>query len=407
MSETAGIILSIVIISVIIWVAIACYISSKVDEVLNQFRNESKRFYQLAEGFFEVKTNGKKVKQWNKDHAIDYIINENAHEIILNLKLFNDLSVWWIHDMPNLKKSSFRNIDYLASNMLFIGGIFSRKATEQVNSLIAKYNPEVVKFRLVTYTYYEEGEGHYNPSTSSYTYSESSHKNITFYEEISPEEMHERIEFLAKYNFTITKHQYNCENQRSLMTKELRNKIIERDKHICQKCGKVCKYSEIEIDHIQPVSKGGKTIESNLQVLCVRCNRSKSNKWLDSLYNDISAYDDKDNNIKEFKKSAQPLTTPRESTTKETVNKKFQQNSSNSNNDIKWVSIISSNVKEAHYNAKLSNLYIKFKDSSIYVYYNVSTQTYIQFLSSPSKGRFVGSELRKYNYSRINESEVK
>jgi 5-methylcytosine-specific restriction endonuclease McrA len=34
----------------------------------------------------------------------------------------------------------------------------------------------------------------------------------------------------------------------------------------------------LQIDHKVPVSKGGKTVRSNLQVLCSKCNGSKSNK---------------------------------------------------------------------------------------------------------------------------------
>ena len=37
-------------------------------------------------------------------------------------------------------------------------------------------------------------------------------------------------------------------------------------------------YRGLHIDHIVPVSKGGKTVPSNLQVLCSKCNGNKSNK---------------------------------------------------------------------------------------------------------------------------------
>ena len=69
--------------------------------------------------------------------------------------------------------------------------------------------------------------------------------------------------------------------QRALMTSKLRQTIKERDNYTCKKCGNSI-YNEpnllLEIDHIVPVSKGGKTQENNLQVLCWKCNREKSNK---------------------------------------------------------------------------------------------------------------------------------
>lgn len=34
----------------------------------------------------------------------------------------------------------------------------------------------------------------------------------------------------------------------------------------------------IEVDHIIPIAKGGKTVPSNLQVLCSKCNGSKHDK---------------------------------------------------------------------------------------------------------------------------------
>jgi hypothetical protein len=69
--------------------------------------------------------------------------------------------------------------------------------------------------------------------------------------------------------------------QRALMTSKLRNLIKQRDKHTCQYCS-VSLAAEphllLEVDHIVPVSKGGMSTFENLQTLCWRCNRIKSNK---------------------------------------------------------------------------------------------------------------------------------
>lgn len=91
----------------------------------------------------------------------------------------------------------------------------------------------------------------------------------------------DRYDKLEAINFACPLRAYDSKKQRSLMTKDLRRKICKRDNYTCQNCGKYMPDGVgLHIDHIIPISKGGKTIESNLQVLCSKCNLSKSNKIL-------------------------------------------------------------------------------------------------------------------------------
>ena len=89
----------------------------------------------------------------------------------------------------------------------------------------------------------------------------------------------DRYIMLQKIDFQCTLNEYHCKNQRKLMTKALRKEIMLRDNYTCQICGKYMPDEVgLHIDHIIPVSKGGKTIASNLQVLCSKCNGKKSNR---------------------------------------------------------------------------------------------------------------------------------
>lgn len=75
-----------------------------------------------------------------------------------------------------------------------------------------------------------------------------------------------------------------AKEQRTLMTKKLREFIKTRDNFTCCNCGNSTNVEPnllLEIDHIIPVSKGGRTVEDNLQTLCWKCNRTKSNKIID------------------------------------------------------------------------------------------------------------------------------
>ena len=68
--------------------------------------------------------------------------------------------------------------------------------------------------------------------------------------------------------------------QRSLMTDSLRYNILRRDHFRCTICGASAdEGAKLEVDHIKPISKGGKTEPSNLRTLCRSCNRGKSDKY--------------------------------------------------------------------------------------------------------------------------------
>lgn len=82
---------------------------------------------------------------------------------------------------------------------------------------------------------------------------------------------------LAAIDYQTSLKKYNSKEQRKLMTPALRRQIMERDNYTCQKCGKYMPDEVgLEVDHILPIARGGKTVPSNLQVLCSKCN---GHKW--------------------------------------------------------------------------------------------------------------------------------
>lgn len=67
--------------------------------------------------------------------------------------------------------------------------------------------------------------------------------------------------------------------QRRLMTDSLRYDVMQRDNFRCRLCGvSADDGARLHVDHIIPVSRGGKTEMSNLRTLCERCNMGKGAK---------------------------------------------------------------------------------------------------------------------------------
>ena len=72
-----------------------------------------------------------------------------------------------------------------------------------------------------------------------------------------------------------------CRVERGKITNKIRFAIYERDGHRCRKCH--AESYDLEIDHIVPIAKGGKSTIDNLQTLCHRCNVEKgvrTERWI-------------------------------------------------------------------------------------------------------------------------------
>ena len=67
---------------------------------------------------------------------------------------------------------------------------------------------------------------------------------------------------------------------RKPISKKLRFEVFKRDSFTCQYCGKSAPSVVLEVDHIEPVSKGGTNDILNLVTSCFDCNRGKSDKKL-------------------------------------------------------------------------------------------------------------------------------
>ena len=63
----------------------------------------------------------------------------------------------------------------------------------------------------------------------------------------------------------------------------MRFRVLNRDRFTCCACGDspaITPGTKLQVDHIIPPSKGGETVEENLQTLCERCNQGKSDSTI-------------------------------------------------------------------------------------------------------------------------------
>lgn len=85
---------------------------------------------------------------------------------------------------------------------------------------------------------------------------------------------------IEEYKQNQSSQEYQRRYERNRMSDSLRYDILKRDGFRCKLCGRSANDGiKLHVDHIIPVSKGGKTISSNLRTLCSQCNLGKRDKY--------------------------------------------------------------------------------------------------------------------------------
>jgi hypothetical protein len=74
----------------------------------------------------------------------------------------------------------------------------------------------------------------------------------------------------------------NCFPQSRNISESTKKIVFTRNGGVCQCCGST---QDLEYDHITPYSCGGSSDASNIQLLCQKCNRSKSNSCYCKVHN--------------------------------------------------------------------------------------------------------------------------
>jgi hypothetical protein len=93
------------------------------------------------------------------------------------------------------------------------------------------------------------------------------------------------------------------DNLRKAIPKSIRFEVFKRDSFKCQYCGSQAPDVLLEIDHIDPIAKGGDNDITNLITACKDCNAGKKDKRLD----DNSAITRSRNQLSELQERRQQL----------------------------------------------------------------------------------------------------
>lgn len=186
-------------------------------------------------------------------------------------------STWWGRTVYGYKPIEERNEERRKQKLIRQNRLEKERLVNTVKRSIQsviKFKEEELKIKELTRNCIECDDLFYNPSPNVLTCTtECSHKRNN---RISREKYKGRI------------------NKDNLVDKNISlNKLYKKDKGMCYICGEQCDWNDKvvtdkghtivgsnypSIEHVIPLSKGGKHSWDNVKLACMRCNTLKSNK---------------------------------------------------------------------------------------------------------------------------------
>lgn len=103
-----------------------------------------------------------------------------------------------------------------------------------------------------------------------------------------------------------------CFSQSRYISETTKKVVYARDGGICHCCSSS---QSLEYDHITPYSCGGSSDASNIQLLCQKCNRSKSNSCYCKVHNKKVGINCCEDKATKTKSSKPPVSTTKKSST--------------------------------------------------------------------------------------------
>ncbi len=223
----------------------------QIEELNKNFKKISSKKHNVLEREYSRKS----LDRVNGDDVIKYHIENDIKGLrtdiensIYNISLLDEYekNVAKILEQESVNKTKYSDKKYKRIENIVLDKIIYTKKDFLINASLE--------------VYYRSNGGRVNESRNGF-------RN---YEELL--ELYKEWENGNKYE--VTKRQ-----ERKIMNDDIRYNVLKRDNFTCQKCGITSKDgAKLEVDHIIPLSKGGKTVMSNLQTLCDRCNSGKSDK---------------------------------------------------------------------------------------------------------------------------------
>lgn len=264
---TMGLIVSACIIGLIVIISLIYTIVN----TCNEKYEASQRYYPTKFPHYEIEIDVDNIIEFNSSKYYEYIYDYVQLYILDHDEFVKEI----LSDNETIKNRININKEIIQHSPIFtpenkqkhIENLDKQYSENNLKYVTVKYYKTITKYRQVNYV-------------------KHSYRERILIDEINISHLFllDLMNFALETGMTTTQSeiaelQTTAKEQRRKMTKELRKVVMERDNYTCQMCGKYMPDEVgLHIDHIIPVSKGGKTELSNLQVLCSKCNGNKSDK---------------------------------------------------------------------------------------------------------------------------------